>query len=425
MITTEQKTELEDILDVLGENLSITESQHEAAVRSYKAVGSWLTNNESKLAPYSPVISPQGSFIIGTIIQTIDPDGDMDLDIVCELNGKRQDWTQKDVKEIVGEQLAKHKKYESILDEEGRRCWTLKYRENGSPNERYHMDILPAINTNGHSIILEKAYSNLKDQKIEDLVLSITDNERLPEYEISTDPNEWLQSNPFGYAKWFMGIADDIKGERTKMFSLNESVNPTPKYQKDRLPLQRAVQLLKRHRDIMFKDYSDDDKKQKPISCIITTLAAKSYNGEDNISDALLSIVNNMGSHIEEKYDYELNRYVKWVSNPVNETENFADRWALQGSKREAFFNDWLERLKVDFGIFQSPFNRINLSESLKKSFGSEPVTKTFSDVGNRMRLLTESGNNHVDRKAGVVGSAIAGLTNVAKVSAHNFHGND
>ncbi|MDN3709004.1 hypothetical protein QW060_18170 [Myroides ceti] len=175
----------------------------------------------------------------------------------------------------------------------------------------------------------------------------------------------------------------------------------------------------------MFKDYSDDDKKQKPISCIITTLAAKSYNGEDNITDALLSIVNNMGNHIEEKYDYELNRYVKWVSNPVNETENFADRWALQGSKREAFFNDWLEQLKVDFGIFQSPFNRINLSESLKKSFGSEPVTKTFSDVGNRMRLLTESGNNHVDRKAGVVGSAIAGLTNVAKVSAHNFHGND
>lgn len=425
MITTEQKTELEDILDVLGGNLSITEAQHDAAVRSYKAVGNWLTNDQSKLSPYNPVISPQGSFIIGTIIQTIDPDGDMDLDIVCELNGKRQDWTQKDVKEIVGEQLVKHKKYESILDEEGRRCWTLKYRENGLPNERYHMDILPAINTNGHSVILEKAYSNLKDQNIEDLVLSITDNERLPDYEISTDPSKWLQSNPFGYAKWFMTIADDIKGRRTKTFSLNESVNPTPKYQKDRLPLQRAVQLLKRHRDIMFKDYNDDDKKEKPISCIITTLAAKAYDGEDNITDALLSIVNNMGNHIEEKYDYDLNRYVKWVSNPVNETENFADRWTLPGSKREAFFNDWLEQLKVDFGIFQSPFNRINLSESLKKSFGNEPVTKTFSDVGNRMRSLTEAGNNHVDRKAGVVGSAVAGLTNVAKVSAHNFHGND
>ena len=55
MITTEQKTELEDILDVLGENLSITEAQHDAAVRSYKAVGNWLTNDESKLSPYNPV----------------------------------------------------------------------------------------------------------------------------------------------------------------------------------------------------------------------------------------------------------------------------------------------------------------------------------------------------------------------------------
>lgn len=424
MIATEQKTELEEILDVLGENLGITESQHDAAIRSYKAVGSWLTNEDSELAAYKPVVSPQGSFIIGTTIQTIDPDGDMDLDIICELNGKRPDWTQKDVKEIVGDQLMKHKKYESILDDEGRRCWTLRYRENGSSNERYHMDILPAINTHGYSIILEKAYSNLKDQNIEEMVLSITDNER-PEYSYSIEPSEWLQSNPFGYAKWFMNIADNIKGKRTKMFSLNESVNPTPKYQKDRLPLQRAVQLLKRHRDIMFKDYNDEDKKEKPISCIITTLAAKSYDGEDNITDALLAIVNNMGNHIEERYDYDLNRYVKWVSNPVNETENFADRWALSGSKREEFFFNWIKRLKVDFGIFQSSFNRINLSESLKKSFGSEPVIKTFSDVGNRMRLLTGSGNNHVDRKLGLVGAVTTGLSSVSKVQSHNFFGND
>lgn len=423
-MTKEQKTELEDILDVLGENLSITEAQHDAAVRSYKAVGNWLTNDDSKLSQYNPVISPQGSFIIGTTIQTIDPDGDMDLDIVCELNGKRPDWTQKDVKEIVGNQLIKHKKYESILDDEGRRCWTLKYRENGSPNERYHMDILPAINTHGFSIILEKAYSNLKDQNIEELVLSITDNER-PEYDYSLEPSEWLQSNPFGYAKWFMNIADNIMGRRTKMFSLNESVNPTPKYQKDRLPLQRAVQLLKRHRDIMFKDYSDEDKKEKPISCVITTLAAKSYRGEDNIMDALLGIINNMEKHIEEKYDDNLKRYVKWVSNPVNEEENFADRWAQHESKREIFFYNWIKQLKIDFGIFQSPFNRINLSESLKKSFGNEPVTKTFSDVGNRMRLLTESGNNHVDHKQGLVGAATAAISSVSKVQSHNFFGND
>ncbi len=232
------------------------------------------------------------------------------------------------------------------------------------------MDILPAVNTTGYSIILEKAYSNLKDQSYEDLVLSITDNERIPEYTTSTEPEEWLQSNPFGYAKWFMNIADNIKGQRTKMFSLNESVNPTPKYQSERLPLQRAVQLLKRHRDIMFQDYSEDDKKQKPISCIITTLAAKAYDGEDNIYDALLSVIYKMEDHIKEGYDDKLKKYVKWISNPTNEAENFADRWAIEGSKREQFFYDWLDKLKADFGGLSENFNRMNLNESLIKSFG-------------------------------------------------------
>lgn len=424
-ITIQQKTELEEILDVLGENLSITETQHDAAVKSYQAVGNWLTNPDSELANYNPVVSPQGSFIIGTTIQTIDPDGDIDLDVVCELNGKKQSWTQKDVKELVGEQLKNHKKYESLLDEEGRRCWTLKYRENGNVNERYHMDILPAVNTSGHSIIKERAYLNLSNQKIEDLVLSITDKEKTPDYYTSTNPLNWYLSNPFGYAIWFMKSAEDVKGVKTKMFSLNESVKPTPKYQKQRLPLQRAVQLLKRHRDITFKDYSEEDKKEKPISCIITTLAARAYNGEDNIMDALINIINNMERFIEPRFDEETGKTIKWVYNPVKTSENFADRWALPNSKRERFFKEWIEKLKLDFGIFNSTFNRISLSESLKKSFGDAPVTKTFSDIGNNMRVLTENGNNNVHRNLGLVGTAVTGLTDVSKVQPHKFFGNE
>ena len=45
-------------------------------------------------------------------------------------------------------------------------------------------------------------------------------------------------------------------------------------------PLQKAIQILKRHRDIMFKD---DTKHLKPISIIITTIAAELYRNEDNI----------------------------------------------------------------------------------------------------------------------------------------------
>ena len=68
------------------------------------------------------------------------------------------------------------------------------------------------------------------------------------------------------------------------------------KRRKIKTPLQRVVQLLKRHRDIMFKD---DQSGNKPISIIITTIAASLYNEEDNIYDAMKNILLNANKWIE------------------------------------------------------------------------------------------------------------------------------
>ncbi|KKX51793.1 hypothetical protein [Sphingobacterium sp. IITKGP-BTPF85] len=43
-----------EILETLSENLSITETQHNAAVKSYIAVGNWLSKDDSLLKPYEP-----------------------------------------------------------------------------------------------------------------------------------------------------------------------------------------------------------------------------------------------------------------------------------------------------------------------------------------------------------------------------------
>lgn len=426
MINSTQKTQFNEILELLSENLSITKTQHEAAVQSYKAVGKFLSSENSSLYKYQPYIKPQGSFIIGTTIQPIEEDGDIDLDVVCEFKSKEQDGTQYDVKQAVGNQLKSHDIYKDLLDGEGRRCWTLNYRENAeSANERYHMDILPSLISDGYTIILEKAMSADTYQDFDKLRLSITDKES-SNYRTSTIPAQWLQSNPYGFAIWFMNIAKTIDGIKKRTFSLNEAVKPAPNYQEDRLPLQRVVQLLKRHRDIyFFNEQNEEIKKQKPISCIITTLSARAYRGEAELIDALWGVISRMESEIEFKYISEYNKEIEWISNPTNVTENFADRWNDEGSVRRENFYRWLKQVKIDLKDAESKSGLQNISESLKVAFGNESVIKTFTDLGNRRRLLTESGGNYVDRKAGVVGSAVAGLTNVAKVSAHNFHGND
>lgn len=421
-----QQTQFNEILELLSENLSITKTQHEAAVQSYKAVGKFLSNENSSLHEYEPYIKPQGSFIIGTTIQSVEEEGDIDLDVVCELKSKKANWTQFDVKQAVGDRLKENDVYKDMLDEEGRRCWTLEYRRNSdSANQRYHMDILPAIIANGYTIKLNEAMTAETYHDFDKLKLSITDKE-LDNYNTDTVPENWLQSNPYGYAIWFMNIAKTVNGVKRRMFSLNEAVKPVPEYQEDRLPLQRVVQLLKRHRDIHFSNESDEEtSKQRPISCIITTLAARSYRGEEDLIDALYGVIKRMKSEIKFKYVKEYGKEVEWISNPVNPTENFADRWNDEGSLRRENFYNWLEQVQIDLSDAQSRIGLQNISESLSNAFGKKPVTKTFSDLGNRMRLLTESSGNNIDRKSGLVGAAITGLGNINPVKEHKFYGDE
>lgn len=424
MINENQKKQFNDLLEILSENLSITKTQHEAAVQSYVAVGKFLSNENSSLVEFQPYIKPQGSFIIGTTIQSIDEDGDIDLDVVCEFKSKPDNWAQIHLKNAVGDRLNESDRYREMLDEEGRRCWTLKYRENAeSANQKYHLDVLPALISNGYSIILERAMSADTYEEFDKLRLSITDKEESG-YNTETRPEYWKQSNPYGYAIWFMNIAKTINGIKKRTFSLNEAVKPAPEYQEARLPLQRVVQLLKRHRDIYFKNQTDPEvKKQKPISCVITTLAARAYRGEEELIDALWGVVNRMEDEIEFKLDPRLGKEVEWISNPTNISENFADRWNDEGSVRRENFYRWLDQVKADLRDAQSKTGLQNISESLKNSFGKDAVVKTFSDYGNRSRLLTESGQNNIDRKLGVVGTATAGLTSINAIKPHKFFG--
>lgn len=409
MLTPQQKAQFSEILDELGETLDITEAQFNAAVTSYNAVGNWLCSNDSKLSPYSPNVKPQGSFLIGTTIQPYTDGQDIDIDLVCELTGKNPNWTQKDLKDIVKEQLEAHKKYESILDEEGRRCWTLKYRENSVNNDQYHMDILPAIIANGYSVVLTKMFSESRSSNFESLAIRITDKEML-NYESATDIENWLPSNPFGYAKWFI---DKAELDTIKLFSLNESIQPVPKFQKRRLPLQRVVQILKRHRDMMFKD-----DKEKPISVIITTLAASAYRKQTNVLEALIDVIDRMHLYIKDTVDQDTGEEYRFVGNPVNPSENFADRWRDTPAK-ERKFNDWLKKVKSDILNASQQTGQPHIIRLLSESFGENAVKKTFTRIGGNMKLMTDGGMKNFDA---TVGLSSAGASTI---KPHNFYGSE
>lgn len=368
--TVEKRKELNNLFQQIAEGLDITETQFNNLVRSYNAVGKYLEDDETFKA-YHPVVTPQGSLRLGTIIQPITEGGDIDVDLVYRLNGKSSIWTQKDIKQLVGKRLKDHGTYSGMLDrEEGRRCWTLLYRQDSdNAKERYHMDILPSVSDSEfnrrYESIRIREYS---PQTIDQIAIRITDNKE-PNYGRSTDITEWLKSNPDGYALWFAHRCKSVTEKRENLF---DAVMPIGKYVKEKTILQRIVQILKRHRDIMFKD--DEDK---PISIIITTLAGRAYNGESSLLEGLYNVVGSMESHIKRNPNGEF-----VISNPVNPEENFADKWPTHPKRKENFFK-WLRQVKSDVENIMNA-RGLQLRENVGSAFGEEFSKKMFNSMADQ-----------------------------------------
>jgi Second Messenger Oligonucleotide or Dinucleotide Synthetase domain len=330
--------QVEKFLQALVEELAIPESRYEQAERSYKSLGDWFHRDDSEIRGFDPAVYVQGSFRLGTAIRPISDAEEYDVDSVCELKSlTKNDLTQFTLKQLLRGEVQAYRDAKAMTKpvREGRRCWILDYADGA----QFHMDILPAlVNGAEQRLLLEKARF---DPRWADTAIAITDRNE-PTYKVRT--MDWPRSNPKGYAAWFQSRMAAALARRKEMFveslrkrGIAASVEKLPDY-RVRTPLQAAVMVLKRHRDNMFAG----DPDVKPISIIITTLAAHAYGEEDRIADALFSILTVMDRYIR----HDGGKFI--IPNPTDPLENFADKWAENLRKAEAFFR-WLQQAREDF----------------------------------------------------------------------------
>jgi len=416
MLNSEQR-QFNDILINFAEELDIPPSKYKQAVERYSAVGNWLEAGEYENACGRPDIYPQGSFRLGTVIRPI-RDGkevDYDIDLVCQLPQDKSSTTAKALKQVIGGRLKANASYKRMLDEEGRRCWTLEYAEEDGIG--FHMDVLPSIPTDSNGLL------GLRESGVHDRynqhAIDITDKDK------DTYVYEWKPSgsNPRGYAIWFEDINkaahDRVELNQKRAIVQNfstiyESVETVPDAL-IRTPLQRAIQILKRHRDLCFRD----NPEIKPISMIITTLAAQAYDGETELYTALVNIVDKITNHETSK----LIKHVEgeWrIPNPVNPKENFADRWndgEESPEKVRAFF-DWLKKVRQEFDSYVGTKGLHVISEGLRESFGERVATAALKKYGNTLKKTREGGNLKYAFGTGMLGSH-----GDATVKEHIFYG--
>lgn len=351
---------LNEALTDLAAELEVPLSRYEQAETSYKAVGEWLVRPASTLKAFQPKVYIQGSFRLGTTIRPISDDEDYDIDLVCEMSLGKQSITQADLKKRLGAEILGYAKaHDMARPDEGRRCWTLTYADGA----QFHLDALPAISDGvGKRVILE---SYGFDAQWAASAIAITDRDS-PNYKVIT--KDWPHSNPKGYASWFRARMAAIFEARRGAIALKERkrVEDIPEY-RVRTPLQVAIQILKRHRDVQFEKRPDE----KPISIILTTLAAQSYGMEATIPDALFAIVESMDKFIEDRQG------VLWIQNPTDAGENFADRWEHHRQRRDAFY-EWLTIVRADLERAKASGSRDEVGTALAAGFGEALVQRAI-----------------------------------------------
>ncbi len=177
-----------------------------------------------------------------------------------------------------------------------------------------------------------------------------------------------VSSNPRGYGAWFNGKADTVREFLLeKAYAMEELPEQEPYNLKK--PPKRAVQLIKRYRNIYF----ENDPDNATSSIILTTLAGQFYDREGTIYETVNNIVSRM--HQAAKYGVEGFK----VYNPVNRDEEFTDKW----QDEPKLFNRFLDFVKDFKQTWEAIKRESDISESeyeLKTMFGERAFSKAINE---------------------------------------------
>lgn len=376
----ERKQNIDAMYRKIAAEIEISETQAEKAKESYEAVGNYLNNN---IKQYYVRIFPQGSFMLGTVIKPISDKDEYDIDLVATIDNKFT--SAKDLKNIVGDVLKTSDRYSEKV-EEGKRCWTIQYSESAN----YHMDILPTMKSDTY-------FQNKK------LIMTHKEDEN--------SDYEFRQTNPEAYYDWFVKRMEEEKKKLTEEYAIRNKIEivEVPEY-KIKTTLQIAIEILKRYRDIKFKDTPDI----KPISIILTTLMARIYTGKENVYELI--------EKFSKEYVLYLERDEKGnvlIQNPVNKNENFADKWPSNPERKEAFFK-FMDDLKYDL-VTNKVLLEGNIREqadAYKMLFGENMVNKVYENIAQKTREEREKSNMYLKEN----GNLTTEKTNIT-VRNHNFYG--
>jgi hypothetical protein len=354
------------LLDRFMGIIELSESQRKKAEKSYQAVTSVLRDSECIAEHVKNVdIKAQGSMRAGT---TIRPQGQnaFDLDVLCVVELKTPDLSPRAFLDLMWNALGEHALYKSMRIRK-ERCVRLEYKGD------FHLDITPAKPAAKPPLLF------------------------VPDKNVA-----WSSTNPIGFCdEWFLPstqvqpsfpIAFSAANTLFNAKRADVTVEALPNYDKfEKRPLQRIVQLVKYDRDRFY----ENKRSIQPSSILLTTIVTRAYNDLVNLEHAsmrgfVLAVIQRYPLYVKVLNGHTTRMYE--VLNPVNELENFAEKWDDDTYRH---FIEWHSDLmsRLSRVLVEETKGLDNTFAVIESSFPESKGHDLRGIVGRELRSLHDSGN--------------------------------
>lgn len=345
------KNYLDTILLTICNKLQLPESKYELAVKRYQTI--------SQIIQAAPVFKgvelnmyAQGSFRLKTTVKPLGEE-EYDLDFVVEISANTAGaMSPNELYNHIYRILSKDGIHNEMLEKKAR-CIRVNYAND------FHLDIMPG--------------KQIKSGKHEILV---------PDKELM----QWYHhSNPIDYADWFEEQArKGIISEINKLRRIQCSAEPIEEQEiVTRLePLRRAVQLIKRYRD-MYCDMNNTEPVRSIVICTLMGEITSTY------SDTL-QIITDFCKYVKSKNNISNGKPFK-VYNPVVD-ELLTEKWQ-EDSQNYIDFINMVRKLESDVIQLESKKLNKDIDLLLKTMFGETITNEAIKEYA---KILNENRNKGV-----------------------------
>lgn len=367
-------TYTEKLLIGICQKIQLQPSSYDLAEQRYNTIADTI-QNDSTFYNTELRMYPQGSFRLKTTVKPL-AGNEFDLDFVVELP-RMAPMTPRQLYDHIYRILSTDGVHNEMIEKKSR-CIRVCYAND------FHIDIMP-----GKSI----------NRAINEIIV--------PDRELK---GWYHHSNPIGFAEWFEKQAKS--NIRTILFEQRKTQFGAEPITDQEIathlePLRRAVQLIKRYRDI----YCNTHNSQPVRSIIICTLMgyiSSAYSSEIGIISDFCALVNNKIKAAGDK-PFE-------VKNPVVD-EVLSEKW-VEDERAYVQFVGMMEELTKDVEKLKNSLTSVEIGFQVKKMFGENITNEVIKETAQPISAARTGGSLTVD-SSGTLGTKAEGVT----VKKNTFYG--